>query len=349
MQYPLTFKAAILREINKPLSVESVSFNGPLQPGQVMVRVFYSGICGKQIEEISGASGPDKFLPHMLGHEGSGIVLDIGPGVSKVAVGDKVVLHWVKSGGIDAPTPIYFQEGKRINAGWVTTFNEYAVVAENRMTKVPGDTNLSVACLLGCAVTTGIGVIINEARVKPGDSVAIFGCGGVGLNAIQGAVLVNAFPIIAVDKNPEALKLAKDFGATHCVLVKDQDPVISVKALTDGVGAEFVIITNSDIKGAEMAVEAGRIPGTVFFTGVPAKDSFFSIRPFAIHCQRSLLGSYGGGTVPERDIIRYLMLAQQKKIRLVELVSQRIKLEEVNEGIRCLTKGVPGRCVIDMS
>ena len=141
VRYPLRFKAAILEYNNRPLTIDEVTFSGPLGPGQILVRIYYSGICGKQIEEIKGIAGPDRYLPHLLGHEGSGVVIDIGPGVNKVAPGDYVVLHWLKGSGMDAQTPVYTRNGKRVNAGWITTFNEYGVVSENRVTSIPKDTN----------------------------------------------------------------------------------------------------------------------------------------------------------------------------------------------------------------
>jgi S-(hydroxymethyl)glutathione dehydrogenase/alcohol dehydrogenase len=348
MEYPVKFKAAILERNNEPLVIDEVEFRGPLLAGQVLVEVCYSGICGKQIEEIKGSAGPDRFLPHLLGHEASGHVLDIGPGVRKVQPKDPVVLHWLKGSGMDAATPLYHRRGERVNAGWVTTFNELAVVSENRVTKVPPGTDMLAACLLGCAVTTGIGVIVNEARVKPGDAVAIFGCGGVGLNAVQGAALVQAQPIIAVDKNAAALALAKQFGASHLVDSAKQDPVAAVKELTGGLGAKFVIIATADVGATEQAIEAGSAPGEVYFVGVPPRSASMKVSPFAIHCRRSLLGSYGGGTCPDTDIVRYLELHRRGQIKLKELVSQVVTLDRINDGIALLSSGKPGRCVVDL-
>lgn len=156
MNIPLTMKAAILDRLESPLIVDTVKLPETLYPGQVLVKVHYSGICGSQIGEISGAKGKDNFLPHLLGHEGSGEVMLIGPGVLFVKPGDKVVMHWRKGLGLDAKPPVYSWKGSRLNAGFVTTFNEYAIVSENRLTILPEGVPMDIAPLMGCAVTTAL-------------------------------------------------------------------------------------------------------------------------------------------------------------------------------------------------
>src|SRR5260370_14268823 len=175
-------KAAVLVESRKPLVVDQIEFPDRLEVGQVLVKIFYTSICGAQINEIDAVKGPDKFLPHLLGHEASGRVVEIGPGVTGVKADDTVVLHWRPSRGIQSSTPHYRWHGRRLNAGWVTPFNDYAVVSENRLTVIPSDYDLKVAPLFGCAVTTAVGVINNDAHVRIGESGVGFGAGGVGLN-----------------------------------------------------------------------------------------------------------------------------------------------------------------------
>src|SRR3990167_11480433 len=206
---PKKMKAAILTELRAPLVITEVEMPQTLAVGQVLVKMHYSGICGSQLGEIDGAKGDDKFLPHLLGHEGSGTVIAIGAGVRHVKPDDKVVLHWRKGLGIESDTPSYQWNGRKVNAGWIATFNEYAIVSENRATKIPADSDLDVAALFGCAVTTGFGVIENNAKVKIGESVVVFGAGGIGLNIIQAAALVSSYPIIAVDLYDNKLKLAE--------------------------------------------------------------------------------------------------------------------------------------------
>ena len=272
----------------------------------------------------------------------------IGPGVKTVAVGDRVVLHWVKGSGIDADTPYYTRNGQRVNAGWITTFNKYGVIAENRLTVIPPDSNMQAAALLGCAVTTGVGVIVNEANVRPGQSVAVYGCGGVGLNAVQGARLVNADPVIAVDVNETSLELAREFGATQTINADTVDAIAEIKKVTGDQGAEVGIVTVPNPKALEQAVQAATIPGAVYLVAVPPADAQVTLNPLAIHRQCMLTGSFGGGIVPDRDIPRYLRIYEQGKLKLDELISHTVSLDEINKGIELMKSGAIGRCLIKM-
>ncbi len=348
VKFPLTFLAAVLEKNKAPLALREVVFKGPLARGQVLARVRYSGICGKQIEEIQGSRGADRFLPHLLGHEGSGAVVAVGPEVTKIRPGDRVVLHWVKGAGIDAEPPLYQSGGVRVNAGWVTTFNEYAVVSENRVTKISDDADLEIACLLGCAATTGVGVILNEAKVEPGESVAIFGCGGVGLMAVQGARLAQATPVIALDKNRPSLDMALKFGAQLVVDMSREDALEKIRAVTGGRGAQHVIVATGDPKVIELAAEASSVPGSVFLVGVPPAGAKITVDPFRIHCQRTLTGSFGGGCVPDRDIPRYLELHETGKIKLDAMIVGAIPLRRINEGVSALLSGAAGRWIVKM-
>jgi len=157
-------KSAILVESKQPLVIANIELPDKLQFGQVLVKVYYSGICGAQINEIDALKGPDKFLPHLLGHEGSGIVEEIGEGVKTVKPGDHVVLHWRQSSGIQSSTAKYSWNGKKVNAGWVTTFNEKAIVSENRLTTISKNADLKTAALYGCAITSGFGAVNNDAK-----------------------------------------------------------------------------------------------------------------------------------------------------------------------------------------
>src|SRR5207302_11133723 len=188
-----TARAAILARSREPLLVDEIGFPAALDAGQVLVKVLHTTICGAQINEIDAVKGPDKFLHHLLGHEASARVLEIGPGVTQVKPGDTVVLHWRPSRGIASRTPAYRSRGAHLNAGWVTTFNDYAVVSENRMTPIPADFDLKVAPLFGCAVTTAAGAVNNDAKLKTGDSGVIFGVGGVGLSLVQSAQPAGAY------------------------------------------------------------------------------------------------------------------------------------------------------------
>ena len=209
-------RAAILIEQKKPLVIEEVEVPAP-KLGQVLVKVLASGICGSQIGEIDGVKGPDRFLPHLLGHEGCGEVLEVGEGVRTVKPGDRVVLHWRKGAGLESVTPVYDSRIGKVNAGWVTTFNEYALVSENRVTAIPADFDPEIAALFGCAVLTGVGAALNTAQVFPGAKVAVVGLGGVGLNAMFGAQVAGASQVVAIDIHDDKLELAKSLGATDVV------------------------------------------------------------------------------------------------------------------------------------
>ena len=194
----IKIKAAILEKLNSPLAIRELDLT-ELSVGQVLVKVIVSGICGSQLHEINGNKGNGKFLPHLMGHEGCGLVEEIGPGVSKVKPGDKVVMHWRPGLGIEADFPKYNLDGKIFSSGKVNTLTEKAIVSENRLTVVPPDTNSEFAALLGCSLTTALGVIDNESNLRFGEKVAVIGCGGVGLNVLTAARLRGAGEIHAVD------------------------------------------------------------------------------------------------------------------------------------------------------
>jgi S-(hydroxymethyl)glutathione dehydrogenase / alcohol dehydrogenase len=230
-----SMKAAVLREFGKPLSIENIEAPEP-GPGQLLVRVHYSGFCRKQLEEMAG-DRPDPFLPHLLGHEGAGVVESIGDGVVVAKPGDHVVLSWVKGPGVQSATPEYSSATGPVNAGWVTTFNEYTVVSENRVTPIRKDMPLDKAALLGCCVPTGSGEFIHSDTITPESTIAIFGTGGIGLNAIQAAAYREPKMVIAIDIHDEKLEMASTFGATHTINAMSEDPVAAIKKLT-GDGAD---------------------------------------------------------------------------------------------------------------
>jgi S-(hydroxymethyl)glutathione dehydrogenase / alcohol dehydrogenase len=346
VKYPLKFKAAVLEKNGAPLSLLELSFDGPLKPGQVLVKFAYSGICGKQIEEIDGLGGEDKFLPHLLGHEGSGVVQDVGSGVTKVKIGDTVVAHWRKGSGMQSATPDYHIAGRKINAGWVTTFNEYAVVSENRVTAVANGVDMCHAALFGCVVTTGVGVALNAANIAPEDTVAVFGCGGVGLCAVQGANLRTPGILIAVDVNDEALKLAKTFGATDLINSTIVDPISEIRELTKGAGVSKTLVCTGNIKAIEQAVASTSVPGECLLVGVPPKGSLMTVDPFDVMHERTIKGSLGGGTYPDRDIPSYLRLLDKGKINLSGLITDIKPFSQINEAIAQMKGPTPGRLMV---
>jgi S-(hydroxymethyl)glutathione dehydrogenase/alcohol dehydrogenase len=344
-----TTQAAILVALNEPLVVDTIELPKQLEVGQILVQVQVSGICGSQLGEIAGVKGPDRFLPHLMGHEGFATVLAVGPGVKHVLPGDSVVLHWRPGAGIQADPPKYRWRGEPLNAGWVTTFNRHAVVSENRCTKVPADTDPEAAALFGCAVTTGFGVVENNARVRMGEAVVVFGAGGIGLNIIQAAALVSASPIIAVDLHDSRLELARRLGASHTINSFNGDAeALIVEALADQ--PLDVFIDNTGVPAVmEMGYRLSQREGRVILVGVPRLGQNLSVYTLPLHFGKLLSGSHGGECQPDRDIPRYLRLLQRGSLQLDRFVSARFSLEDINTAITAMRDGATaGRVMITL-
>ncbi len=341
-------KAAILVEQNKPLIIDEVGVPDGLQYGQVLVKVVCSGICGSQIGEIGGVKGPDKFLPHLLGHEGGGIVQDVGPGVKHVKKDDHVVMHWRKGIGIESGVPQYKWGDKVVNAGYVTTFNEYAVVSENRITPIPDDMDFEVAALMGCAITTGFGVINNNVKLKIGESVAIFGIGGVGLNEVQGAALVSAYPIIAIDLYDHKLEMAARFGATHLINSSKVDVKEEILKIAGKQGVDAAIDNTGIVKVIDLAYEITAPTGRTVLVGVPRAGERISIYSLPLHFDKVIKGSHGGESNPSVDIPRYSNLQRVKNLDFKGMVTHRFSLDEINDAIAAMRRGEAARCIIRM-
>ena len=344
---PKTMKAAVLTELKAPLVIAELQMPESLAIGQVLVKIHFSGICGSQLGEIDGAKGEDKFLPHLLGHEASGTVLEIGPGVKHVKAGDKVVLHWRKGLGIESETPNFTWDGRKVNAGWITTFNEYAIVSENRVTAIPPDSDLEVAALFGCAVTTGFGVVENNAKVRIGESVVVFGAGGIGLNIVQAAALVSAYPIIAVDIFDNRLELARTMGATHVINSKSADARQAILDIVGNTGVDAFIDNTGQPAIIEIGYQITKPQGRVTLVGVPRKGNDINIYSLPLHFGKGLSGSHGGEAIPQIDIPRYHQLFRAGRIKLRELVTDYFSLEQINDAISGMRTGrFSGRCLI---
>jgi len=341
-------KAAVLYETKKPLHIEDLTIP-ELAQGQVLVKVVYSGICHSQLNEILGLKGEDKFLPHTLGHEGSGIVEQTGPGVTKVRPGDHVVLTWIKGKGLDVPFTTYLSSsGARVNSGAISTLMNRAVISENRLVKISKDMSLSEAALLGCAVPTGVGVIRNTLRVKPKDTIVILGIGGIGMSAILGAKLVGCKNIIAVDVVDWKLDIAKKLQATCVLNTKKQDIQEAVKQKYNGRGVDFVV----EAAGAQETMDIGlkliHNKGTVAIAGNLAPGKRISIDPFDLIKGKKIIGTWGGETRPDIDIPFYVKKCISGKLKLKKLISHKFKLEDVNQAFDMLRKGNVLRALIKL-
>ena len=331
-------KAVVLEKIDAPLAIREVELTD-LKVGQVLVKILVSGVCGAQLHEIRGHKGNAKFLPHLMGHEGCGIVQEVGPGVTTVNVGDKVVMHWRPGSGIEAPFPSYVLDGKSMSSGKVTTLSEYSIVSENRVTTVPQDTPPELCAILGCALTTAMGIIDNEVDLKFGESVAVIGCGGVGLNLIQAAALKSACPIIAIDNNLSKRSLCFTAGAVLFLnSVDNLEENVDVIIDTTGI-PEVITAAISKLSGN----------GRMVLVGQPAPGRMVEVMN-AVNLfngmGQSIKATQGGKTNPQEDIPRYVRMHQQGILDVSQFVTHCFKLEQINDAFDLLKSGDAGRIII---
>jgi S-(hydroxymethyl)glutathione dehydrogenase/alcohol dehydrogenase len=342
-------KAAILSELNGPLEVLSGVQSDVLHRGQVLVKLAYSGVCHSQLMEARGRRGPDPYLPHLLGHEGTGKVIEIGEGVTKVRPGDLVVLGWIKGRGLDGGGTRYRQGDRKLNAGGVTTFNESAVVSENRITALPEGVPLDVGVLFGCAVPTGAGIVTNDLRPAPGSSIAVFGLGGVGMSALMATRLFDCKAVIVVDVAVDKLAMASDFGATHALDASRDDPVAAIRKLTGGAGVDYAVESSGRVRVIEQAFESVRRGGGVcVFASHPAQGERISLDPYELICGKQIRGSWGGNCVPDDDIPKFAALYRAGKLPLERLITRRYTLDRVNEALEDLEAGRVARPLIEI-
>jgi S-(hydroxymethyl)glutathione dehydrogenase/alcohol dehydrogenase len=329
--------AAILVEQHKPLVIDEVEIPA-LEFGQVLVEVKVSRICGSQIGEIDGVKGPDKYLPHLLGHEGGGIVREVGPEVTHVKPGDHVVLHWRPGAGIQARTAKYKQGANIINAGNITTFQQFTVVSENRLTSIPADVDFEIAALLADTLTTGFGAVTRNASVEIGEAVVIIGVGGIGLGTVLGAHLAGAHPVIAADLHDHKLAKAREFGATHTINSKLENLVEAVQRILGG-PADAVFDGTGNPSVIEQAWKITGPKGRLVLVGVMPHDRQLSLNTQPMHYGKTLAGSEGGMSRPHMDIPRLLRMMKDGRFDPRGFVTHRCKLEHVNHSIAAMRAG----------
>jgi len=340
--------AALLVQTGAPLVVAEID-TPALKAGQVLVEIAYSGACGTQVMEWRGDKGEDKWVPHCLGHEGTGTVLEIGSAVTKVKAGDKVVLSWIRGSGIEAGGVVYAWGEKKVNAGGVTTFQRHAVVSENRLTLLPTELPMDIAVLLGCAAPTGMGAVYNVLKAQPGDAVAVFGTGGVGLHAIMAAALVGAMPVIAVDPNPTRRALAPLYGATHVIDPTGVDVLTEIRKIVPQ-GLDIAVESSGAPAAMEQAVNATRQQGgRAVVIGNARHGATLSLNPAVFNQGKSLLGTWGGDSVPDRDYGRFARLLAAGRFPVRNLLSKPYALEQADQALQDLASGKIGRPLIDMS
>jgi len=342
--------AAVLEKLNAPLTVADVE-PGPVETGQALVKVLVSGICGSQLQEIAGNKGNAKFLPHLLGHEGCGIVESVGPGVTTVKKGDKVVMHWRKGDGIEADFPTYSFKGRPMRSGKVTTFNQYAIVSENRITAVPADTPEDFCALLGCGLSTAIGTVVNEARVRAGESVLVVGLGGVGAGIARAANLVGANPIMAIDIREFKRPLAAALGVDLFVNATNEDVSATIKAFLGKTLADVIVETSGNPRSIAETLPLLGSGGRYILLGQPPPGESVEITN-AYHLfdgeGKTITATQGGRFSPSHEIPHYVKLAKAGRLRFDDLITHRTALEGVNDAIALMREGRASRVFMDL-
>ncbi len=331
-------RAAILVESRQPLVIGNIEVPRP-GFGQVLVQIIASRICGSQIGEIDAVKGPDKWLPHLLGHEACATVIETGPEVRHAKAGDRVACHWRPGRGLEARGVVYDWEGRAVNSGCITTFQEFAILSENRVTVVPPDTDPELCCLLADTLTTGFGVINNDAAVKLGEAVVVIGCGGIGLGTVLGAHLAGAHPVIAVDIQDHKLAKAREFGATHTVHSGREDFPDAVLRILGNQRPDVVVDGTGQPAVLEKAFALTAPKGRCICVGVMPHDRALSINTLALHHGKILTGSEGGGSQPAQDIPRYLRMIAAGRFNPAAMVSHRVGLDDINDAITRMRSG----------
>ena len=315
------------------------------------MRVSASGICHTQLLEIRGENATGPHNPNLMGHEGSGVVVAVGKNVSKVKKGDHIILSWIKGFGADVcPKPLKYK-GKSINRGPVTTFSEYTVVSENRVTPIVKDIPLELAALFGCAVPTGMGMVFNNAKVTKKDTILVLGCGGIGINAIHAASICNAKKIIAVDVNDYKLEMAAKFGANYTINSLKDDLEKNIRNLIQDEGVDFAIDTVGKKETMEFVYNiVNKYSGKAILCGVPTPpNQKITIDPFPLYYGRQLVGTGGGETNPDIDINKYCDMYKNKQLLLDQMVSHNFGLQDINSGIDLMKSGECLRILINMN
>lgn len=336
--------AAILVQQRQPLVIDEVELPA-LGYGHVLVEIKATRICGSQLGEIDGAKGADSYLPHLLGHEAGGIVREVGPEVTQVKAGDHVVVHWRPGRGIQA-RPVTYRWGNRtVNAGNLTTFQQFTVVSENRLTVIPAGVEFETAALLADTLTTGFGTITREARVELGESVVVVGVGGIGLGAVLAASLAGACPVIAADIHHHKLAAARAFGATHTINTSREPFAETVRANLGG-PADVVIDGTGRPAVLEQAWAATGPKGRLVLIGVMPHDARFSFNTLPLHYGKVLTGTEGGASRPAEDIPRYLRLLAARGIDPRGMISHRCALPDINAAIATMRSGESVQTVV---
>ncbi len=364
-------KAAVMVGQNQPLVIRTdVEVEAP-HAHEVKIRMGASGVCHSDLSMLNGTMFA--MPPIVLGHEGAGVVEEIGEGVTGVAVGDHVVISWVPqcgecffctrdqgylcenanaalaSGGLLDGTTRMTSEGAPLSQiAAAGTFGEVSIVPESGVVKIPDDLDMRIAALIGCGVLTGTGAAMNTANIRQGDTVAVVGCGGVGLNVIQGARIAGATEIIAIDMNETKLQMAKEFGATATVNAAQSDPVAQVLEMTSGRGADVAFEVIGLGPTIDQTINMARRGGQAILVGVPKMDVMVTVPAFfgVVLNEKTIKGCWYGSSNVQKDVPKLVDLYKKGELKLDELISRTIALEEVNDAFAAMETGEVARSVI---
>lgn len=344
------FLAAVLEQTGKQLKLHSLKIPAELKAGQVLVELAYSGVCHSQLMEVRGSRGIDKYLPHLLGHEGTGVVRKTGSRVSKVKVGDKVVLGWIKGSGLEESGTQYESETQKFNSGAVTTFNEFSVVSENRLTPLPAGVPMDVGVLFGCALLTGAGIVTNIVKPEKGSKVGIFGLGGIGLSALMATKLYDCRQVIAVDISEDKLALAKKLGADICLNPKKVSIESEILKLTNDSGLDYSIEASGLCSTIELAFSLVKKGGGLcVFASHPPEGQNIQLKPHDLISGKRIQGTWGGQCFPDIDIPKFGKLYVEGKLDLKVLMSEPYELNEINRALEDLEAHKVTRPIISIN
>lgn len=345
---PKYLTSAVLFKLNKKLRIINLKIP-KLKSHQILVKIFYTGICRSQIMEIFSGRSNKKWLPHMLGHEATGEIIQVGQGVKKFKKKDKVILTWIKNSSVESDTPIFYYNKKIINAGNVTTFNNYSIVSENRLIKKPKSINYRDAVLLGCCFMTGPGMVYNETKPKKNSKVVIIGLGAVGLGVLLALKQKNINSIVIIEKNKKKIKLAKKMGIK---LIINKINKKSEKKIYEYFGGKADICYESAgvLKTIEFGLKLIKDKGRLHFASHPHEKLSLKIKPYEFIVGKKISGSWGGGSKPDRDIKKYSQLIMNNKNIINKFLSKKnYSLININQAISDFMKNKNNRPIIKMS
>ncbi len=344
----MNFKAAVLEKLGENLVIKDIQVP-KLELGQVLVKIRYSGVCRSQLMEIQGSRGVDHYLPHFLGHEGVGTVLEIGPGVSKVKIGDQVIVSWIKGLGISSKNPVFTDSNNiKINAGASTTFSQISIVSENRVFLKPNNLDDEVAVLFGCALLTGAGMVFNELTPLRNESILVLGLGGVGLSVLIAALAIEPKIIIAADTSKIKRNLARDLGVQHVLDPGDSNFTQEVMDISSG-GVTKGYEAAGRVETIEKVFSCLKMSGgQLIFASHPEINSKLSLDPFEFLKGKSIRGSWGGSTNPDTDIPKFSNLLKNNSMNLNKIIGNHYPLTDINIALNNLKTGNEIRPIISM-